>query len=34
LAAFVDVNVFDADVLVTATAQAPVGFDLEAMSPH
>jgi len=33
LAAFVDMNVFDPNVLVAATAQAPVGLDLGAKGP-
>jgi hypothetical protein len=34
LAALVDMDVLDTNVLVTATAQAPVCLDLETMSPH
>ena len=34
LAAVVDMDVLDTNVLVTATAQAPVCLDLETMSPH
>jgi hypothetical protein len=30
----VDMDVLDTNVLVTATAQAPVCLDLETMSPH
>jgi hypothetical protein len=34
LAAFVNVNVFDADVLFTAIPLTPVCLDLHTMSPH